>query len=42
MHVAREYEVKEYEAKLMRAKEYLNKTQLFNEWKMNEGVGGDE
>lgn len=26
----------------MRAKKYLKKTQLFSEWKMNEGVGGDD
>ncbi len=42
MHVAGEYYVEEYEEKLIRAKKYLKKTQLFNELKMNEGVRGDD
>ncbi|WP_345096053.1 hypothetical protein [Bartonella acomydis] len=34
--IAREYEEGEYEEKITKAKEYLKKTQLFNEWKMSE------
>ncbi|WP_375634063.1 MULTISPECIES: hypothetical protein [unclassified Bartonella] len=42
IHIAREYEVGEYEEKLIKAKDYLKKTQTFNEWGMNEKSGGDD
>ncbi|WP_156809238.1 hypothetical protein [Bartonella queenslandensis] len=41
-HIAREYEVGEHEEKLIKAKNYLKKTQMFNEWKMNEENGADD
>lgn len=41
-HIAREYEVGEYEEKLIKAKNYLKKTQMFNEWITNEKSGGNE
>ncbi|MET3560047.1 hypothetical protein ABID39_000734 [Bartonella japonica] len=42
MHIAREYEKEEYKEKLVKTKEYLKKTQLFNEWKANEDVWGND
>ncbi|WP_375677436.1 hypothetical protein [Bartonella sp. AS69XJJH] len=42
IHIAREYEVGEYEEKLIKTKDYLKKTQMFNEWEMNEKSGGDD
>ncbi|WP_375610351.1 MULTISPECIES: hypothetical protein [unclassified Bartonella] len=42
IHIAREYEVGEYEEKLIKTKDYLKKTQIFNEWGMNEKSGGDD
>ncbi|WP_375615190.1 MULTISPECIES: hypothetical protein [unclassified Bartonella] len=42
IHIAREYEVGEYEEKLIKTKDYLKKTQMFNEWGMNEKSGGDD
>ncbi|WP_212112692.1 hypothetical protein [Bartonella queenslandensis] len=41
-HIAREYEVGEYEEKLIKAKNYLKKTQMFNEWITNEKSGGND
>lgn len=42
MHIAREYEGEEYKEKLVKTKEYLRETQLFNEWKANEDVWGND
>ncbi|WP_273718325.1 MULTISPECIES: hypothetical protein [Bartonella] len=42
IHIAREYELGEYEEKLIKAKDYLKKTHMFNEWRMNEESGGDD
>ncbi|WP_240532167.1 hypothetical protein [Bartonella birtlesii] len=41
-YIAKEYEEGEYEEKFAKAKEYLKKTQLFNEWKMSEGVWNND
>ncbi|WP_019223553.1 hypothetical protein [Bartonella rattaustraliani] len=40
MHIAKEYEEGEYEEKLAKTKKYLEKTQLFNAWNVNEDVWG--
>ncbi len=41
-YIAQEYEEKEYEEKRLKAKEYLERIQFFNEWKVTENVLGND